>query len=302
MIRSASFTAQGPGRLDLAVVGAFPSVPRRFVREAPRGAILVDGRPAGKGAKLKGGEKIEIAGLAEYSDVRIAPDRSAPAPDPVFCDDSLLAFSKPAGMPVQPLKRGEKGTLMNAVVARWPETALAGEDPMMGGALHRIDIGTSGLVLVARTRKAYDSLRAQFKAQSVEKIYLALVEGAVAVGGRIESDLAMERNAQRCKMCDARRYPDLKRPMHAVTEYRPLERRTRQRAEETLLEVKIFTGVTHQIRCQLASAGMHIVNDTLYGAFPVDGMTGHALHALSASFLHPESGDPCTIRAECTAF
>ena len=298
MIRNASFTAPGPGRLDLAVAAAFPSVSRRFVREAPHGAILVDGRPASKGMKLRGGERVEIVELADSSDVRIFPDRSVPLPETVFEDDFLLAFSKPAGMPVQPLKRGETGTLMNAVAARWPETAEIGDDPLMGGALHRIDIGTSGLVLVARTAAAYANLRAQFQAQSVEKIYLAVVEGSVAVGGRLEGDLAVMRGAGRCRMCDARRMPGA-RPMHAVTEYRPVERRTSGTEEQTLLEVRIFTGVTHQIRFQLANAGMHILNDTLYGAFPVPGMAGHALHALSARFLHPASGAPVLLRAEC---
>lgn len=298
MLRNATFAAPAPGRLDLAVTQAFPSVPRRFVREAPRGAILVDGRPADKGARLRGGETVTVVELPESCDVRIAPDFSIPRPQPVFEDSSLLAFCKPAGMPVQPLDRNEKGTLMNAVAAHWPETAEAGDDPLMGGALHRIDIGTSGLVMVARTRQAYENLRDQFKAQTVEKKYLAVVEGAVAVGGTLEGWLAGERGAPRRKMCDARRYRDVKYPMHAVTAYAPVGRRTAGTEERTLLEVTIFTGVTHQIRCQLAAARMHILNDTLYGAFPVRGMKGHALHALSARFLHPESAVETLIRAE----
>ena len=299
MIESASFTADSAGRLDLAVLRAFPSVSRRIVREAPPGSILVDGRPAGKGMKLRGGEKVEIVSLPETCDTRIEPDRSVPLPETVYEDDALLAFNKPAGMPVQPVRRGETGTLMNAVAARWPETAEVGDDPLTGGAVHRIDIDTSGLVIVARTQKAWENLRAAFKAHEVEKTYLALVEGSIAVGGRIEGDLAGVRGADRRKMCDARRYPDEKHPMHAVTEYRPVGLRPHGRLERTLLEVKIRTGVTHQIRCQLAMSGMHILNDTLYGAFPEPGMTGHALHALSAEFNHPVSGGRMLLRAEC---
>jgi 23S rRNA pseudouridine1911/1915/1917 synthase len=83
--------------------------------------------------------------------------------------------------------------------------------------------------------------------------------------------------------------------MRAITTFRPLALTRRGMEELTLLEVKIRTGVTHQIRAQLAAAGMHIVNDRLYGAFAVEDMVGHCLHALAAAFVHPVSGEPCRI-------
>ena len=83
--------------------------------------------------------------------------------------------------------------------------------------------------------------------------------------------------------------------MRATTAFRPLALTHRAMEEQTLLEVKIVTGVTHQIRAQLAAAGMHIVNDRLYGAFAVEDMPGHRLHALAAAFRHPVSGEPCRI-------
>jgi 23S rRNA-/tRNA-specific pseudouridylate synthase len=86
------------------------------------------------------------------------------------------------------------------------------------------------------------------------------------------------------------------RPLHAVTAFRPVGHCSAECEERTLLEVTIFTGVTHQIRAQLAIAGMHIVNDRLYGAFAVEGQTGHCLHALAAAFRHPASGDPVEIQ------
>ena len=84
--------------------------------------------------------------------------------------------------------------------------------------------------------------------------------------------------------------------LHAVTQFTPIAHTTLENEERTLLEVTIFTGVTHQIRAQLALAGLHIVNDRLYGAFAVENQTGHCLHALAASFTHPVSGDPVEIR------
>ena len=299
MVKGVSFkAARGGVRLDAALVAAFPSVPRSFAREAiALGAVTVDGKKALKGLKLKGGETIAVAEMLEAADNKVAPDPTVDV-DCVFCDESLLAFYKPAGMKVQPLSCRETGTLANGVAARWPECVAIGDRPLMAGALHRIDAGTSGLVVFARTAAAFSDLRAQFAAHTVEKKYLALVEGKVEHEGVVECDLVHEGGLPFCKMADLRRarapVPG-ERPMHAVTSYRPIAHRKVECEELTLLEVVIFTGVTHQIRAQLAMEGMHIVNDTLYGAFAVENEVGHRLHALSATFTHPATGKKTTI-------
>ena len=302
MIENASFQAETSGvRLDAALLSRFPSSTRAFCREAcAAGEVLVDGRPALKGMKLPRGAQVLVRRLAEASDNRVAPDRSIRV-HCLFEDDALLAFDKPPAQPVQPLTCHETGTLMNGVVARWPDVREIGDQPLMAGALHRIDADTSGLVLVARTQAAFDNLRAQFAAQTVKKTYLALVEGSVAVGGTLENDLVHVPGLSYCKMTDisrARLTRDTRQPtpLHAVTNFRPLARTTVANEERTLLEVTIYTGVTHQIRAQLALAGLHIVNDRLYGAFAVENQTGHCLHALAARFLHPVSGDETEIR------
>ena len=296
MIEHVSFTATGGIRLDAALLMRFPSTTRALVREAcAAGDVKVNGRPTEKGRKLKGGETIEIVALPEAADNRVQPNRAV-AVRPLFEDAALLAFDKPAGIPVQPLSRHEADTLMNGVVARWPEVATVGDAPFMAGALHRIDADTSGLVLVARTQAAFEAMRAQFAAHTVEKTYLALVEGAVAAGGTLENDLAHDPSLPYCRMI-VRKAKDKNedRAMRAITTFRPLALTRRGMEELTLLEVKIRTGVTHQIRAQLAAAGMHIVNDRLYGAFAVEDMVGHCLHALAAAFVHPVSGTPCRI-------
>ena len=298
---------EGGIRLDAALLAAFPDSTRAFVREAvARGDILVatscatDPRPATKGMKLRGGERIVVRELLEKADNRVAP--AGDCPRAVFEDASLLAFDKPAGMPVQPLSCRATGTLMNAVVARYPECREIGDIPLLAGALHRIDADTSGLVLVARTADAFANLRAQFAAQTVRKTYLALVEGDVATGGTLENDLVHDPTLPFCKMIDfrhnrlTRAQSEGLKPLHAVTHFHPIGRATVESEERTLLEVEIFTGVTHQIRAQLALAGFHIVNDRLYGAFAVEGQTGHCLHALAADFRHPASGEPTEIR------
>ena len=257
----------------------------------------MDGRPAIKGQKLHGGERVVVRRLAEASDNRVAPN-AAVAVRCLFEDEALLAFDKPPAQPVQPLTYRETGTLMNGVVARWPDVRDVGDQPLMAGALHRIDADTSGLVLVARTPSAFDALRAQFAAQTVKKTYLALVEGAVAVGGTLENDLVHDPTLPFCRMIDVSRARARVRaaPLHAVTHFTPIGRTSCGNEERTLLEVTIYTGVTHQIRAQLAFAGLHIVNDRLYGAFAVEGQEGHCLHALAASFRHPVSGDEMEIR------
>lgn len=299
MLENIEFTQnEGGVRLDAALFARYPSSTRAFCREAcADGQVLVNGRPAIKGLKLRGGETVRIVALAEERDNRVLPDHAVRARC-VFEDDALLAYDKPAGMPVQPLSRKETGTLMNGVVARHPECAEVGDQPLMAGALHRIDADTSGLVLVARTAEAFADLRAQFAEQSVAKTYLALVEGAVAAGCTLENDLVHDPTLPFCRMIDISRARAKVRtaPMHAVTRFQPIGITSCGNEQRTLLEVTIFTGVTHQIRAQLAFAGMHIVNDRLYGGFAVENQEGHCLHALAAKFRHPASGAEAEIR------
>ena len=303
MILNREFVNEQSGvRLDAVLLGTYPTTTRAFVREAVEGGkVLVNGRRAAKGLKLRGGEQIAVSELLEAEDNLVRPN-PAIRPRVVFEDAALLGLDKPAGLPVQPLSCSETTTLMNGVAARYPECIPLGDRPLMAGALHRIDADTSGLVLAARTAEAFEALRAQFTAQTVKKTYLALVEGSVAVGGTLENDLVHDPSLPFCRMIDARhnRLCEAEkrklRPLHAVTNFKPIGHTTVENEERTLLEVTIYTGVTHQIRAQLALAGFHIVNDRLYGAFAVENQTGHGLHAWAAAFRHPVSGEEMEIR------
>ena len=236
---------EGGVRLDAAILNAFPSTTRAFVKDAiASGNVLISGtsaspRKAPKGLKLRGGETVVIRELLEAADNLVAPEPGRLSC--VFKDDTLLAFDKPAGMPVQPLSCRETGTLMNAVAARYPECRTLGDSPLMAGALHRIDADTSGLVLVARSADAFAHLRAQFAAQSVKKTYLALVEGAVAVGGTLENDLIHDPTLPFCKMIDVRKarltQSQISRlkSLHAVTQFTPIAHTTLENEERTLL-------------------------------------------------------------------
>jgi 23S rRNA-/tRNA-specific pseudouridylate synthase len=140
-------------------------------------------------------------------------------------------------------------------------------------------------------------MRDQFAARTVKKTYLALVEGMIAVGGTLEHDLAHDPTVPFCRMVDAARARfHVTESFHAVTSYQPIGFTKVGNEERTLLEVTILTGVTHQIRAQLSFAGIHIINDRLYGAFAIENQEGHCLHALAASFVHPVKGVECQIR------
>jgi 23S rRNA pseudouridine1911/1915/1917 synthase len=191
-------------------------------------------------------------------------------------------------MATHPLRDGETGTLANAVVARHPECAEASPEPRDGGALQRLDLETSGCVLFARSRAAWEALRAQLSAHTVEKGYLALVAGRVGSGGVCSVALA-QRGGRVVAVPDPARPPrSTGKPREAETHFEV----RRAYAQHTLLEVRIVTGVMHQIRAHLEFLGHPVVGDVLYGgqAAALPGLERHLLHAAVLGFDRPEGG------------
>jgi 23S rRNA pseudouridine1911/1915/1917 synthase len=279
-------------RLDAAVHAQCPASTRALIRRAiAAGGVTVNGRAADKGDKLDAGDAVAVRSLPEASEVRVRAD-AAVVLDVVYEDDALIAVNKPAGLACQPLDTDETGTIANGLVARYPELAAIGDAPLAAGVLHRLDGGTSGVVLAARTPDVYTAMRRQFRDREIIKRYVALVDGVVAGPGLLTHDLAHQ-PAFRGRMVEAGGIAQPDRVMRAVTEYRPV----RRIEARTLLEVMIRTGVTHQIRCQLALIGHPVVGDLRYGAAAVAGFNRHFLHAQSICFRHPLTGD----RREITA-
>lgn len=287
-------------RLDVLVASRFPSSSRALVREAIAcGDILVNGGAAAKGYRVRAGDTVSIATLYEATDNTVRQDPSV-VPQIVFDDGYLIGVNKPAGMPVQPLSPRETGTLAGGMVALRPELALVGNEPLIAGAVHRIDAGTSGLVVFAASNFVFAAMRGLFSLRKVEKTYLALVEGEVTRPGAVACDLAHDPRAERCRMI---RFDSLSvaeraktRPLFAETRFKPVG----TICGRTLLEVGITTGVTHQIRSQLAMSGHPIAGDALYGGRPADGLVppgAFCLHSLSASFNHPATDTPTVISA-----
>jgi 23S rRNA pseudouridine1911/1915/1917 synthase len=191
-------------------------------------------------------------------------------------------------MPTHPLRPGERGTLANALVARFPECARVSDDPREGGVTHRLDRDTSGLVLAARTRAAWLALRHAFAGGAVVKEYLALVAGDPRERGVVDAPLihvGKRVRVARGRDLDAQR---------ASTAYEVLARGP----GVALVRATSSSGRMHQVRVHLLHAGHPIVGDALYDGPPAaTGTHGHFLHASAVTFPHPLDGAPTTLRA-----
>jgi 23S rRNA pseudouridine1911/1915/1917 synthase len=277
-------------RLDKRLARMFPALPRSEIESAIReGRVRVGGRRVAKGCKVGSGDVVEVGDLEELAEKAAAGLRGDPSlPLEVLWEDGdFVAVNKPSGMPVQPLRWGESGTLVHALLARWPEMGGIGPDPLCPAVLHRIDVWTSGVVLAAKNEAAWRCVREQFAARSVEKIYWAIVEGRVGAG-RSNAPLVRQTRTP-CRMRALA--PGEALPRHgdvfpAETAWIPL----RTGPHCTLLEVTIKSGVTHQIRCHLAAAGHPLLGDTLYGA-PAHPAGHHFLHARSISWRSPAGAE-----------
>lgn len=268
--------AGGP-RLDAFLAAALAGLSRRLVRRViAEGAVRVNGRRAAKGLRLRPGDRVTLPDL---------PDALAPEPAlalPVLHEDAALAvIDKPGGMPAHALDPRRRGTAAAFVLARWPETADIG-DALAPGLIHRLDGGTSGVLVVARTAESFAALRAALAARRIEKRYLAVVAGR-AEDARVDTPLAHDSRDRR-RMAAAepgdRSWP-------AETEIRVVERGH----ERSLVAVTMRTGVTHQIRVHLALTGHPVVGDALYGGPPAALPEGrHALHASGITLPHPTDG------------
>ena len=286
MIPSQQHVVAGTGeRLDRQLLRLFPWLDRTTVQELiANGHVVLNQRPVKKGARLSSGDVLECRDVPEPADLRLQPNPDLPL-SVLYEDDSVLALDKPAGQPTHPLRFAETDTLANALVARYPALAGIGDDRLFPALLHRLDTQTSGLVLAAKTAAAYAHLRAQFRRFTVQKHYAALVHGCVDQPGALAAPLTHQTRSP-CKMAVVRN-PDKLPPgdqFAAATAWVPLQ----TGKEFSLLDVTIYTGVTHQIRCHLAAAGFPIAGDALYGS--TLAAPRHWLHASRLIATHPATG------------
>lgn len=238
--------------------------------------VRVGRRAASKGETLAAGTEV----LLQLSD---APEGAAPEAEParplqvLLERDDVVVIDKPAGQPTAPLRPGELGTVANALVARYPEMASLGFSPREPGLIHRLDNDTSGVVVAARTRKAFDALVAGLKQGKLHKRYLAVcIDDAMPEQGSIEIPLAPHpKDKRRVLACLHPRDVERLEPRPATTNYKVL-RRVKGLA---LVELQAPKALRHQIRAHLAAISCPIAGDELYGAPPREGLNRHALHA-----------------------
>jgi 23S rRNA pseudouridine1911/1915/1917 synthase len=245
------------------------------------GQIVVDGRAVNKSRKLREGEVVDL--LAEPVPAEPPGADAGVDVDVRFVDEDVIVVAKPAGLVVHPGAGHESGTLAHGLLARFPEIAGVG-DPFRPGIVHRLDRDTSGLMVVARSPRAYDSLVAQLSDRTVRRRYLALAWGHMdAPRGMIDAPIGRS-EARRTRMA----VRDAGRPARTGYEVRDEfdEPRT------TLLVCTLETGRTHQIRVHLAAVGHPVVGDATYGGRRESiALDRPFLHATELAFAHPASGE-----------
>jgi 23S rRNA pseudouridine1911/1915/1917 synthase len=283
------------GRLDRALADAL-GLGRAAVK-----AAFAAGEVRIRGKRVKGSEAALPGALVELD---VEGPAGAPLPQPELSlrvlreSERWLVVDKPAGVATHPLLAEEGGTLANAVVARHPECAQSSAEPREGGAVHRLDVETSGCVLFARDEEAWQLLRQGFASQAVEKGYLALVAGRVEAGGVCSVPLA-QRGGRSVPARPEDPAGKRGRPRPAETHYEP----ERALERHTLLRVRIVTGVMHQIRAHLSMLGHPVVGDLLYGgaAAALPGLERHFLHASRLGFEPPEGGERVVVESPLPA-
>jgi len=277
-----TFTGEAGKRLDHFLQEQMPQFSRsRLQSWIKEGRVLVDGAEVKSSHVLHGGERVEI------SPADPAPLQAAPEDLPLevlYEDTSVIAINKPAGLVVHAGAGARSGTLVNRLVHHFSALSQLGGD-LRPGIVHRLDKGTSGVLLVARNDAAHRALAAQFAGRTVEKTYLALVHGQVRhEQGRVTAPIARD-PVRRIRMTTK-----LGTGRSAVTEYRVLKRFEKF----TYLEVRIGTGRTHQIRVHLASLGHPVAGDKVYGAPEAERMF---LHAWRIAFVSPATSQRVTVEA-----
>ena len=285
--------AEAGERLDQVLV-AHCGVPRGQVKRwIESGRVLRNGEPVRSGRRVAEGDRLDVDPPE--------PEVAGVAPEPIplvvlYEDDALIVIDKPAGLVVHPAPGHPGGTLVNALLHHCRDLAGVG-GVLRPGIVHRLDQGTSGVIVAAKSDAAHASLAAQFHDHTIERVYRAFVRGVPRIaGGRIVKPIG--------------RHPRDRKRMSVVTR--------RGRAAQTNWEVEARwpgsgisrlalrpeTGRTHQLRVHLASEGMPIVGDPVYGRSrrstlklsAARALTRPALHAAALGFAHPESGE--TLRFE----
>ncbi|MGA9448007.1 MAG: RluA family pseudouridine synthase, partial [Candidatus Sulfotelmatobacter sp.] len=290
-------------RLDQFLATRLEAVSRARVQELiADGKVLVNDAAAKASLKLRGGERVTVLSEAQRAPLKAVAE--AIPLDIVYEDDDLAVINKPAGMMVHAGAGAtddarNRGTLVNALLHHLASLSGVGGE-LRPGIVHRLDKETSGLIVVAKQDEAHRKLGAQFAAREVKKKYVALVHGWVKKDSGTMAESISRDRVRRTRMTTR-----LEGGRAAVTHYRVVRRLDTKFGKFTLLDVKIDTGRTHQIRVHVAAMGHPVVGDTMYGAprqarghSAAIGLPRNFLHAAELEFRHPRSGETIALRSE----
>lgn len=284
---------EGGLRLDVFLVGVLDDLSRSFLAKVIReGRVRINGRVCDRPSRqVTGGETVRLD-LPE-------PPPKLPVPenipvDVLYEDEHIIVVNKPSGLVVHPAPGHPSGTLVNALLYRFPELASVPPDPRRPGIVHRLDRDTSGVMVVARSARAYGFLSEQASTHAFERYYLALVKGEFRED-LVRVDAPLGRSIHDPKRVTVTGI----RAREAVTWAETLERY----GVASLLRLRLETGRTHQIRVHMRFAGRPILGDPIYGftAYAelnisadvravLEQLHGQALHAARLGFAHPETG------------
>jgi 23S rRNA pseudouridine1911/1915/1917 synthase len=283
-------------RLDKALT-VLASVSRSGAKAMLEAGVRVNGKRAVKGSVVKAGDTLEIASGDEDGDPSALPDPDVEL-DIRLEADAVIVVHKPPRLPSAPLRGGERGTLANGLVARFPEIAEVGADRREPGMVHRLDTDTSGVVIVARNQKAFDEIKTALRDGKIEKHYLAIVapgtasnrassvgvaasEGPLPDSGTIDIPIAPHpKDKRRVFACVHPRDVHRLKPRDAVTEYKVIKRwETPEGESRALVDATASRALRHQIRVHFAAIGAPLVGDGLYGGPSAPDLGRHALHA-----------------------
>lgn len=273
-------------RLDKVIAGRIDELSRTHIQQLIKdGLALVNDAASKPSYRMEPDDCVSVEIPFEEA-VEVLPEDIAL--NIIYEDEALAVIDKPAGMVVHPGNANESGTLVNAILARWPQVAAVGDDPERVGIVHRLDKDTSGLVIVALTDDAREDLMAQFANRTIDKHYMALTERHPPNDkGRIEAPIGRDPK-QRKRMAVLRDGRDAFTEFHVRDFY----------GDYALLDVFPKTGRTHQIRVHLSFLGCPIVGDTVYGFRKQRiKLKRLFLHAYRISFDHPVTGERLTFES-----
>lgn len=286
------FTCQVDGeRLDVFVARVAEISRSAAARLIDGGSVRVNDAPGARSSRLQAGDRVEVAVVDAAEGI---PLSEIPAIPIVFEDRWLMVVDKPAGLVVHPAPGHPSGTLVDALRGR-DEPPAGGDDPMRPGIVHRLDAGTTGLLIVAKDEQVHATLIEMMQARAVSRTYRSLLEGDSPTDS-FTVDAPVGRSTR-----DRKRMAVVSNGKDAVTNFFVLERF----GPTTYVEVKPVTGRTHQIRVHARAAEMPVVGDPVYGGTKalatLLGLTRPFLHAEALNFAHPVTEEPMELHAELPA-